>query len=161
MFSYEYCQISKNTYFEEHLSIAASVWSFKILDKYFFLGIWMFLPNLFELEYIWIFSAFKMGIFIEKKKFCITHSIFRSSRSQMFFEIGRCSWKFRKFPRKTVTSESLINKVGGLQAFRPVLLLKRNSDTGIFLWNLQHLYNTFFYSGTPGGCFWVLIDFIL
>ena len=67
MLSYEYCKISKNTYFEEHLPIAASVWSFKILDKYFFLGIWMFLPNLFELEYIWIFSAFKMGIFIEKK----------------------------------------------------------------------------------------------
>ena len=133
----------------------------KILEKYFFLGIWMFLPNLFEPEYIWIFSVFKMGIFYRKKEFCIAYSIFRSCRWQMFFKIDRCSWKFCQFLRQTVTSESLINKVAGLQAFRPALLLKRDSDTGVFLWNLQHLCNTFFYSGTPGGCFWVLIDFIL
>ena len=133
----------------------------KILEKYFFLGIWMFLPNLFEPEYIWIFSVFEMVIFFEKKEFCITYSIFRSSRSQTFFEIGRCSWKFRKFPRKTVTSESLINKVAGLQAFRPALLLKRDSYTGVFLWNLRNFYNTFSYSRTAGGCFWVLIDFNL
>ena len=132
----------------------------KILEKYFFLGIWMFLPNLFEPEYIWIFSVFEMVIFFEKKEFCITYSIFRSSRSQTFFEIGRCSWKFRKFPRKTVTSESLINKVAGLQAFRPALLLKRDSYTGVFLWNLRNFYNTFSYSRTAGGCFWVLIDLI-
>ena len=111
----------------------------KILEKYFFLGIWMFLPNFFEPGYIWIFSVFKMGIFIEKKEFCITYSIFRSSLSQMFFKIGRCSWKFRKFPRQTVASESLINKIAGLQAFRPALLLKRDSDTSVFLWNAKLL----------------------
>ena len=133
----------------------------KILEKYFFLGIWMFLPNFFEPEYYWIFSIFKMGIFIEKKEFCITYSFFRSSRSQMFFKIGTCSWKFSKFPRQTVTSEPLINKVADLQAFRTALLLKRDSNTGVFPWNLRNFCNTFFYSGTPGGCFWVLIDFIL
>ena len=40
----------------------------KMLEKYLFLDIWMFLPNLFEPEYIWIFSVFKVGIFIEKEK---------------------------------------------------------------------------------------------
>ena len=43
----------------------------KIREKYLFLGIWMFLPNLFETEYIWIFSVFKVGIFIEKKIFSL------------------------------------------------------------------------------------------
>ena len=133
----------------------------KILEKYFFLGIWIFLPNLFEPENIWIFSVFKMDIFIGKKEFCVTYSVFRSSRLQMFFKISKCSWKFRKCPRKTVTSESLINKVAGLQNFRPALLLKRDSDTGVFLWNLQNFYNIFFYSGPPGGYLWVLIDFLL
>ena len=116
----------------------------KILEKYFFLGIWMFLPNLFEPEYIWIFSVFEMVIFFEKKEFCITYSIFRSSRSQTFFEIGRCSWKFRKFPRKTVTSESLINKVAGLQAFRPAVSFKKRLRHRCFSVKLgkffQHLF---------------------
>ena len=68
----------------------------RLCMKYLFLGIWMLLPNLFKTKYIWIFSVFKVGIFIE-----ITHSIFRSSRSQMFFK-NRCFWKFRKLHRKTL-----------------------------------------------------------
>ena len=48
-----------------------------------------------------------MGIFIEKKS--------------------------NRFPRKAVTSESLVSKVVGLQAFRPALLLKRGFDKGVFL----------------------------
>ena len=133
----------------------------KTLEKYFFLGIWMFLRNLFEPEYIWIFSVFKMGIFIEKKSFALRIQFSEVVVRRCSSKIDRCSWKFRKYLRKTITSESLINKVAGLQPFRPALLLKRDSNTGVFLWNLRNFYNTFFYSGTPGGCFWVLIDFIL
>ena len=47
--------------------------------------------------------------------------IFRSSRSQIFFKIGVLE-KFRKFHRKTPT-------------LRPATLLKRDSNTGVFLWN--------------------------
>ena len=133
----------------------------KTLEKYFVLGIWMFLRNLFEPEYIWIFSVFKMGIFIEKKSFALRIQFSEAVVRRYSSKIDRCSWKFHKLLRQTVTSESLINKVAGLQTFRPALLLKRDSNTGVFLWNLRNFYNTFFYSGTPGGCFWVLIDFIL
>ena len=110
----------------------------KTLEKYFVLGIWMFLRNLFEPEYIWIFSVFKMGIFIEKKSFALRIQFSEAVVRRCSSKIDRCSWKFRKFLRQTVTSESLINKVAGLQAFRPALLFKRDSNTGVFLWNLRN-----------------------
>ena len=37
-------------------------------------------------------------------------------------------------PQEALTSESLFNKVVGL---RPATLLKRDSDTGVFMWILQ------------------------
>ena len=36
-----------------------------------------------------------------------------------------------------------------LQVFRPVTLLKRDSSTGVFLWNLQNFKSTFFYRTPP------------
>ena len=161
MFSYEYCKMFKNAYLKNTCQWLLLYEDAKTLEKYFVLGIWMFLRNLFEPEYIWIFSVFKMGIFIEKKSFALRIQFSEAVVRRYSSKIDRCSWKFRKLLRQTVTSESLINKVAGLQTFRPALLLKRDSNTGVFLWNLRNFYNTFFYSGTPGGCFWVLIDFIL
>ena len=40
------------------------------------------------------------------------------------------SWKFRKIHGKTPVSESLFNKVAGLQVSRPATLLKRYSNVG-------------------------------
>ena len=48
--------------------MAASVWSGQNPREVFLSGYLNFLPNLFEAEYSWIFSVFKMGIFIEKKR---------------------------------------------------------------------------------------------
>ena len=66
----------------------------------------------------------------------------------------RCSWKFCNIYRKTLLLESLFNK---LQAWRPVFLLKRASNTSDFLptsisffieylWQLLHSGEVFFMS---------------
>ena len=116
----------------------------KTLEKYFVLGIWMFLRNLFEPEYIWIFSVFKMGIFIEKKSFALRIQFSEAVVRRCSSKIDRCSWKFRKFLRQTVTSESLINKVAGLQAFRPAVSFKKRLRHRCFSVKLgkffQHLF---------------------
>ena len=115
MFSYEYCKMFKNVYLKNTCQWLLLYEDAKTLEKYFVLGIWMFLRNLFEPEYIWIFSVFKMGIFIEKKSFALriqfSEAVVRRCYSQ-----NRCSWKFLKFHRKTLKSESLFNKVAGLKA---------------------------------------------
>ena len=48
---------------------------------------------------------------------------------------NRCSYRFRKFYRKTAVLESLFNKNAGVS---PPTLLKRDSYTAIFLWNLRN-----------------------
>ena len=110
VFSCEYCKIFKNTYFEEHLPMAASVWRHKNIEKHLFLGIRMFLPTLFETEYIWI-------------------SIFRSSRWQMFFKIGALE-SFANYIGKHLSQSLFLIK---LQTWRLVTLLKSDSKTGVFL----------------------------
>ena len=57
--------------------------------------------------------------------------------------------KFLKLHSKALKSESLFNKVADLKAWRPATLLKRDSNTGVFLWSLRHFYNTFFYKTLP------------
>ena len=78
--------------------------------------------------------------------------LFRSSHKRYSVK-NRCLQKFSKFHKKTPVLEFLLNKVAGLylcwilfliklQAFRPlgrpVTLLKRDSNTGTFLWNFQN-----------------------
>ena len=43
-----------------------------------------------------------------------------------------------------------------MQAWRPVTLLKIDSNTGAFLWNLRKFYEHLFLQNTSGGCFWDL-----
>ena len=64
----------------------------------------------------------------------------RCGRSQMFFKISVLK-RFAKFHRKTPVLESLFSKVAGPQ---PATLLKRDSNTGVYLWNLRIFNNTFF-----------------
>ena len=109
----------------------------KILEKYLLLGIWMFLPTLLETEYIWIFSFFKAGIFIVRK---VLHYLFNFQKQSLADLLqNRRSWKFRKLHSKTLKSKSFFNKVAGLKACVPAALLKRDSETGVFLWNLQNI----------------------
>ena len=57
---------------------------------------------------------------------------------------NRCSQKCRKFHRKTPVLKSLFNKVVGL---RPVTLLKRDSNAGVFRRNILFLTLLFSCSG--------------
>ena len=61
--------------------------------------------------------------------------VHRTSRSQMFFKI--------------VVRKNFANFTGKHLCWsRPVILLKRDSNTGIFLWNLLNFKNNFFYRTT-------------
>ena len=68
-------------------------------------------------------------------------SAYRSSRSQMFFKIVFLK-NFANFTGKHICWSLFLIK---LQAFRSSAVLKRDSNTGIILWNLRNLFkNTFF-----------------
>ena len=144
MFSYEYCKIFKNTYVEEHLPMAASVWRRQNPREVFLSGYLNVSAEFIWTEYIWIFNVFKMGIFIEKKIFALRIQFSEAVVRRCSSKIDRCSWKFRKFLRQTVTSESLINKVAGLQAFRPAVSFKKRLRHRCFSVKLgkffQHLF---------------------
>ena len=88
MFSCQYCKIFKNIYCEKQLPMAASVWRRQNFREVFASGYVHV-----SAEFIWTglylnIYRLQSGYFLAKKEFCITHSIFRSSRLQMFFEIG-------------------------------------------------------------------------
>ena len=69
----------------------------------------------------------------------------------MFFKIGLLK-KFTNFTEKHLCwSLTLVN----LQAWFTATLLKRDSDTGIFLWNLLNLWQHLFLHNTSSGCFYV------
>ena len=64
----------------------------------------------------------------------ITFTTIRSSRLQMFYNIGVLKI-FSYFNRKVSALEFLFNKVADL---KPATLIKGDSNTGVFLWNLQN-----------------------
>ena len=64
----------------------------------------------------------------------------RSSRSQMLFKIDVLK-NFENFTGKQLWLSHFLIK---LQVWRPATSLKRDSSTGIFLWNLPNFKNTFF-----------------
>ena len=75
--------------------------------------------------------------------------LIRSSRSQMLFKTGVLE-NFINFTGKHLCwSLFLIN----FQTFRPATLLKRDSNTSVFLWNLWNFKNAFFSQNSYGGCF--------
>ena len=49
--------------------------------------------------------------------------------------------KFRQIHRKALVLEPLFNKIAGM---RPSTLLKRDSETGVFLWIFEIFKNTLF-----------------
>ena len=79
----------------------------------------------------------------------------RRSHSLMFFKIGVLK-NFAIICRKTLVLESLFNKVAEFQALRtatqrPATLLKRNYNTGVFLWILKIFKNRLFYRTSPAA----------
>ena len=69
--------------------------------------------------------------------------------SEVFYKKW-CSSKFRKCHRKTPVLESFLMK---FQAWRSTTLLKRDSNTVIFLWNLRHFEEHLFWGTSANGCF--------
>ena len=64
----------------------------------------------------------------------------RCGRSQMFFKISVLK-RFANFTGKHLCWSLFLIK---LQALRPATLLKKDSNTGVYLWNLRIFNNTFF-----------------
>ena len=79
----------------------------------------------------------------------------KSSRSQIVFKIGVLK-NFINFIGKYIYWNLFLIK---LQAWRPATLLKRDSNTGVFLWNLQNFSEHFFLQNISGGCFCKKGDF--
>ena len=75
-------------------------------------------------------------------------------QQQSFVDVlqNRRSLKFCKFHKKAYVLQSLFSKAAGLKA--AILLLKRDSKTGAFLWNLRNFQEHLFSENTSGGCFW-------
>ena len=73
----------------------------------------------------------------------------RSSRSRLFFKTGVLP-NFANFTGKQLCRSLFLIK---LQALRPATLLKRDSNTGVFLWICEIFKNTSFLQNTSGGCF--------
>ena len=65
---------------------------------------------------------------------------FKSSRWRMFFKIGVLK-NVDIFPGKHLCQSYFLIK---LQAWRSAISLKRDSNTGVFLWILQNFKNTYF-----------------
>ena len=106
--------------------------------------------NIFE------YLASSKWVFLSKKR--VLHYVFnfqKQSFADVIHKIGALE-NFSNFTGKHLSRSLFLIK---LQAWRPATLLKRDSDTGVFLWNLRNFYNTFFYRTLLCGCFWVLIDF--
>ena len=76
----------------------------------------------------------------------------RSSRSLVFFEIGFLK-NFAIFTGKHLC--------WSLFAWRSATLLKRHSNTGVFLWILGNFWEHLFLWNTSGGCFWTSLNKIV
>ena len=71
--------------------------------------------------------------------------IFKSSPSQIFFKIDVLK-NFTSFTGKHLCWSLLLIK---LQTLRPATLLKRDSNTGVFLWNWRSFFKNSFFYRTP------------
>ena len=71
-----------------------------------------------------------------KKDSFMNYELFISGEAAVHRSLqNRYSRKFRKFLMKRSLPRSLFNKVAGLHS---ATLLRRNSDTGVFLWNIYY-----------------------
>ena len=73
----------------------------------------------------------------------------RSSLLQMFLKIGVLKNFANLIGKHRCWSIFLIK----LQAWRPPTLFKKDSNTGVFLWNLRNFYEHLFLQNTSCGCF--------
>ena len=96
------------------------------------------------------------------------HSVFVQFMNPFTNNIPRCIFQKQPFPdvlqndvlktfaiftRKHLCQGLFLIK---LQAFKPVNLLKRDSNTSVFLQLLRNFLEHLFLQNTSGGCFWYL-----
>ena len=87
----------------------------------------------------------------------VTLSNWKKQPPEVFYKKS-CSEKFCNNFRKTLVLKSFLgwvwNKVAGHQAVRPAVLLKRDSNTEVFLWMSQHFKQQLFWRTSAYSCFW-------
>ena len=134
VFSCEFCNILRTLFFTEHLWAAAAQIDPDKIVNYFSLK--SCLRTVYQ-HYTGKFLVFASGI---SRQCCIwlfsceKITISRSSRSQMLFKIGVLK-NFALFTGKHLCwSLSLIKLLG----WRPATLIKRKSNTGVFLWIMRN-----------------------
>ena len=116
-----------------------------------------FRKQLISLWYIITFDVVRNGASMFFKRLlvvlCLTHG---NRHQRCSICIKSCFLKFRNIHRKTPVLESFLNKVAGLEAypFRLATLLKRDSNTGIFLWILKSFLEQLFWKTSANRCFW-------
>ena len=71
--------------------------------------------------------------------------------------LGNCSDSPNISKCRVSVLESLFKKVAGLQVARPANLLKRVSNTGVFLWILRKHP---FWETSANGCFWIKVTYL-
>ena len=115
----------------------------------------MFFPNLFIFHFL---RSFFIVINVDLEIFIKTHALLyfynETRTSHQRCSIKKLFLKSMQYLQETPVLESLFNKVAGVQVIRPSTLLKRDSNTGIFLWILQNIYEHLFWRTYAIGCFW-------
>ena len=134
LFSCEFCNISKNTFYTEHLWATASalIDPDKIVNYFSVKSFWRLWTSFTQVSFL---CNFGLG---RSKQHCIwlfsCEKISRSSCLQMFFKIGALK-NFAIFTGKHLSwSLSSIK----LLCWRPATSLKRDSNAGVFLWIMRN-----------------------
>ena len=89
------------------------------------------------------------------KCFLFLDKTYNNQNQEGFIIFQKCSPKCRKFYRKTRVLETVFNEVARLQTFRPVSLLRRDSNIGVFPWNLWNFQEHLFWR-TSEDSYWSL-----
>ena len=110
---------------------------------YFYISYFVFLYNICFVACDMFDESFKIPIWL-KLGYVLWFLLYTETNVHRCSSIGVFLWnlpnfkEFGKFHRKAPVLESPFNK---LQVFRPATLLKRDSNTGVFLWTFyEHIF---------------------
>ena len=137
MFSCEFCDISKNTFFTEHLwaTASAQIYPEKIVNYFSVKSCLRTVVQHYTGKFLVKFWLRHIKATLHMVFSCEKMTISRSSRSQMFFKIGTFANCAIFTGKHLCWSFSLIK----LLVFRPATLLKRDSNADVFLCMLRNV----------------------
>ena len=88
---------------------------------------------------------FSGGIERNQKSY-LEAGICRSSLKQVLLKISQISQENVSLKRVSLIKFHVTSRNGDRKAWRPVVLLKRGPNTGVFLWNLQKKFKSTFFT---------------